>query len=633
MQKTFEEIFENKETPNEAETEVMDDESDEMDSFHFPSEHHSETQDKNDFVTYLNTLHNISPANENSLAESQAVSKYFGDIHVALDVTGFIYEQLTSAQGSNVILTGHAGDGKSTIGLELYKKLKNIPMSDPLPLPLKEKEDILLPDGMKIILIKDMSELGNAKIQELLDACSEDNGNIRRFIISNTGAMLDTFEELAKEKGINPLKLENIILEKLEKHDPDFLEIENTVFSVINLAQMDNVGTAGTLFDKILNERHWQSCAECRYKELCPIALNIISLTDRSEISKKRISGIYRRLFEYGKRLTMRQIAAHLAYSLTSGWDCSDIADYATKSPREKITDYLFFNRFFGFKSTSADEESLRLAAVEYLFPMEMGAKPYPPLERKLWMEESGILPRLPESLEKIFASLCKDVKNGADNVPSPRIRQQIRRLLYMFGDFQSEDHVFIPVFQDSQMLGEFVSWQNNDLDINNLKMDKLKRKVLHVLQEQYTGIHMPESLKPHDLFITLKRGNEELRQTVQILLAKIPLSAFSLTLRPVNIKVKPIRYMLSLILKNHPEICLELELPFLDFVMLRDTGEIGQKLDLSYLDRLERFKANLLEISGYRNNRDLELLEMTDDAQLKTYKLHFNADKLEVMS
>ncbi len=91
----------------------------------------------NPFVNYLNTLHNTTAANPNALAESQALNPYFGSIHVPLALTDFIERELTGSAGNHVILTGHAGDGKSTIGLELYKRLKQIPMTRALGEPLK----------------------------------------------------------------------------------------------------------------------------------------------------------------------------------------------------------------------------------------------------------------------------------------------------------------------------------------------------------------------------------------------------------------------------------------------------------------------------------------------------------------
>jgi hypothetical protein len=503
-----------------------------------------------------------------------------------------------------------------------------MPMDKPLKEPMRNREKVQAANGITVFLTKDMSENAQQdRFEEFMSACSDDLGTTRRFIISNTGTLLDTLKRLAEERNLNCLELENQVLQLLENNDPGQLKILGAEFTVLNLARMDNIETAMQLFDKILNDTHWLACIECLYKTMCPIALNIISLKESLKIARTRISYIYRRLYEYGKRLTMRQIAGHLAYAMTAGLDCQKIAEMATQAPVPDIENFLFYNRFFGFNGASIDEDTLRLTAVEYLIPLEMGAKPYPPLERQLWMKEISFPAQLPDSLIDIFKHLCKKSRIGSTDISPLRLRQQIRRLLYIYGDFRKELQDFIPTFFDSLMLQRFIIW-NSSSHINlDIEMEELKRKVLHVLQEQYTGILLPESSKSHYLFITLKRGNDELRQTVQILLAKIPLSNFSLRHRKLNQNVKPFRYLLSLQERDSGE-CLDLELPFLDFVMLRGIGEIGQKLEISYIDRLERFKARLLESSDYRKNTCLELLEMTN---LRIPKLYFKEKILQV--
>ena len=86
----------------------------------------------NTFVGYLNSLQRSSGGNENALAESQACNPLFAHIHVSHPLTTTILTELNSASGKHVILTGHAGDGKSTIALEVFKYLSEIPADQPL---------------------------------------------------------------------------------------------------------------------------------------------------------------------------------------------------------------------------------------------------------------------------------------------------------------------------------------------------------------------------------------------------------------------------------------------------------------------------------------------------------------------
>ena len=93
-------------------------------------------------------------------------------------------------------MTGHAGDGKSTIALEIYQNLSGIPANQPLPQPLKPREDI---SGTNISIFKDLSERrredDTVMTQELLE-------RKRRFlIVSNNGdenGMLYLYDVIGK---------------------------------------------------------------------------------------------------------------------------------------------------------------------------------------------------------------------------------------------------------------------------------------------------------------------------------------------------------------------------------------------------------------------------------------------------
>ena len=124
----------------------------------------------NPFLAYLNSLHNTTGSNENALAETQARSRFFTVIHVRSAVAEFARKQITGPERRHIILTGHAGDGKSTIGLELFKTLKGLPMEKPLDVPWKAVEEIHLAGQPPITMVKDMSELSAADRLSILNA-------------------------------------------------------------------------------------------------------------------------------------------------------------------------------------------------------------------------------------------------------------------------------------------------------------------------------------------------------------------------------------------------------------------------------------------------------------------------------
>ena len=86
---------------------------------------------ENPFVAYLNTLQGIDANNKGSLAESQARNPLFKELRVPHPLAAEIINELTGDDVGHVILTGHAGDGKSTLALEIIRALRGLPPDDP----------------------------------------------------------------------------------------------------------------------------------------------------------------------------------------------------------------------------------------------------------------------------------------------------------------------------------------------------------------------------------------------------------------------------------------------------------------------------------------------------------------------
>ena len=155
--------------------------------------------DPNPFVPYLNSLHSRSAETDNALAEAQARNPFFTFIHVTHPLVRTIEGLLTATIKRHVIVTGHAGDGKSTIAVELIKRFRGLAVNQPLQDPLKRREEIVA-QGVSISLIKDFSEWSPADRRNLLEEMLIPDG--KRFcLISNTGTLLDTLR--AREQGFN----------------------------------------------------------------------------------------------------------------------------------------------------------------------------------------------------------------------------------------------------------------------------------------------------------------------------------------------------------------------------------------------------------------------------------------------
>lgn len=182
-------------------------------------------------------------------------------------------------------------------------------------------------------------------------------------------------------------------------------------------------------------------------------------------------------------------------------------------------------------------------------------------------------------------------------------------------------------------MLPNFIAWQNAGGKLSNLERDQLLKNVLHVLQEHFAGLHLPEEVNTldGDLYITLNRRGREIRQSAQVVLARLSRSDFKLQLMERGWSGVSRRFDL-LLTESHSGRQLKLELPFLDFVMQRHMGDIASSIQAGYLDRLERFKAQLL--AGHRDTAEQEmmLVRLQTNHRFATQRFALNNGTLEVI-
>jgi len=148
---------------------------------------------QNGYIAYLNSLHSLSANSANALAESQATNRYFAELYQAFPIVDQMLSALQDGERV-VVLTGHAGDGKSTIALDVLKRLKNLSPNEPLNEMLKEREEISGSPFGSVTIVKDMSELSaQTRLQWLQEAFA---GTGSWLLVSNSGPLLDTLAKL-----------------------------------------------------------------------------------------------------------------------------------------------------------------------------------------------------------------------------------------------------------------------------------------------------------------------------------------------------------------------------------------------------------------------------------------------------
>lgn len=589
----------------------------------------------NPFVAYLNSLHSASAATSGMLAESQAINPFFSHIHVSSPLAIQIAGSITDAGHPHIVLTGHAGDGKSTVALEVFKRLKGLALDAPLDDGLKQHEVVKTESGVTVHVIKDMSELSLAERVRLVHEARDASATERYIIVSNTGALLAAFKA-ALSTDLPPAELEDQLLGSLSADNPDSLRVGKRDFSIINLARCSHIDLAIEVLHRIVHQDRWTPCQDKACSAACPIFRNAQTLNGNWAIVSERIRMIYERLHLYGKRLTMRQMIAHLAYAVTSGLSYPEVYELGEDTD---LAPFLFINRIFGDTGRENDLAAGDFLAVQHLRAVRMGQSSCAGIERRLWLGKIG--PQelgLPSSINDLFRALHAAALSG-DGMPRQAARIQLRRLVYFLASpgtpsTAASDFVrFTSRFLGSPLLHEYLSWQGSTGEsLSRHRARGLLTRVLHVLQEQFTGTRLPESQRfEGPLYVTLNRSDRDIRQSAQVVLASFPAQDFTLRLVERRSPTGAEGRILVLSEQRSGE-QLELSLPFLDYVLLRHEGAIGTGLQCSYLDRLESFKARILAKQTGSGSHNIMLVRLETNHAFRSHEIEVSGNRLEVL-
>lgn len=583
------------------------------------------------YASYISTLVSTNPCNENAIAETQSVNDMFHTIHIDHPLVTIIAQDIKKNLGKHIILTGHAGDGKTTIAIDILQRLKGLETGHILAEPLLPREDV---DDPKVSIIKDFSERAEQADISLIEELKAFN---RRFlIISNTGALLSFFREHAINWDISPVQAESKILTAISA-DGGYKEVEfsGIEFMVFNLARMDNLDLAKAIFNKMIQADNWESCGNCSKTGYCPIKLNIKLIQSLREQVVDRLFLIYRRMHEYGNRLTIRQITSHLAYMLCGGLTCDRVHEGMVKLG----TEYLFFNRMFGDNGKLIDNIASEMKAIVEIRRQAFGELLDSKQEMNLWLRpvadtSIAVHPSVGDIFSKLRRIGMSSLAPDDTKISPENARKQVRRLLYFFIQGESESKDIISAFLKSPNMLHWQDWQKDGARLDNTYKTRYANMVYHVIQEYFTGIRIPEGIGYHDgrLYITLSRKQSEVKQSAQIVIAELDWSqSISLEIVREASASGKVRAELALVGKGLLQgIILKLGLPFLDYVTQRHYGEIGELLKASYRERLEQFKTQILGKTAYGKD-EMMIVRLRNNNMFKRQKYAVKSRFLEV--
>ena len=308
------------------------------------------------YIDYLNSLHNYNAQNENAYGERNVDNPYFKETMVRVGLCDYIKDGLMGREPHIVILTGHAGDGKTSI---MYQVLTDLGAE----FDTKQKtSEVKLPNGAKCFCVKDFSELPEeaenqtSRIRVMRKAVEMvENGNYV-FMVANTGPLINTFGELFdtdEEKEKTRIQLINM----MDNNAGEIVKINDVRICVINVATVDNGYFATEFLENIIQDKLWESCQCCQKCDFCHIYRNRQLVVENKSKVFEFIHNHFIWLTEYGTRLTIRSMTEQLAYMFTGGMSCEEV----TYNEPYK---YLFSNLFFGYIGTKQNERALNIIAV-----------------------------------------------------------------------------------------------------------------------------------------------------------------------------------------------------------------------------------------------------------------------------
>ena len=590
---------------------------------------------QNGLISYLNSLHNVGASGANALAESQALNEYFTEIYEPFEIVDAICDVLTANTDHVVVLTGHAGDGKSTVALDVLKRLKGLSPVAPLTVALKEVEVVADPanGGRLIHVLKDMSELSaSVRLQKLEQGFGESGSWL---IVSNTGPLLNTLQEFAERRQALP-DIESRILAYLNrpyaKHDIEshVLKMFPKDLLILNMARLDNVSLGARVLTRMINHSGWAKCDPCVAQSACPLLLNQRALKATEGGAEQRVRWIYQRLNAYEQRLTLRQMIAQLAYAMTGGMTCKEAKDLVVESPSEGIDKgtaglerIVFSEGFFGYRNGKSSQETDGLTAVQLLRRQVFGGPVAVDFERELSSQNGNGWAILSEWLKP----LSDHWRLRGQESTGVQWRFALRRMLYVFGQpipsGRAAAETYWGAFVQSPRLRDFDLWATRqELIISHGERSRLCRACLRALLEIFSGFSAGQFRRDQErLYLTLRRPDRAVIQPTQFVMATLSFQDFDLAYDvPRRLPVLQFR---------NGAVKLPLTLPLLDFIENRIAGDLGSELARIHLAQLEWFRAELLRVLGDGSNPSwIQLLRAGIDGQVHAHRYLLDNDR-----
>lgn len=546
-----------------------------------------------EYIMYLNSLHNYNAQNQNAYGEKNVTSPFINDVMVKVRLCNFIYERLNSNQPHIIILTGHAGDGKTSI---MYQVLKDLG----LDFDVNEKiSDISLPSGKVCRCIKDFSELADEEKTSILsDVMEFPKQDKFVFMVANTGPLINTFGELFDnddEKERAKIKL----IDAMDNNTGRINDIMEYKITVINVATVDNTYFATEFLDKLIQDKLWNKCKQCSKKEYCHIYRNKELILKNKKQVFDFITMHYVWMTEYGKRLTIRSMTEQLAYMITGGANCEEVV-------HEEPYKYMFSNLFFGYIGTKENNKALSILAVKEAQKCMYDNKRLRTDELLLVNREYSVL--FGKEITEILKNA--EVKNAYVTGWTEFLRRT-----YMFTNIVTDESVIEGDYEDifSKQFRRFLALRNGET--TPAKSDA------NLICDALSMIYIGTTNNDQQIPLTLSRKSG-IAQNVQLIKGTLP----TRYIKVVQDKTKDSlfnkgreRYVLKLEVNKNVLEC-ELSLPLLDYFEELKNGIISTNIDPQLSHGVESLKAELSKEMDVSENDSFEMIILRNNGNKHVY-------------
>ncbi len=568
-------------------------------------------------VKFLNTLHRLNGSNINTTAEAASHNEYAKKILVRDDqLIETILDKLS--KGEKVLLTGFAGDGKTTISKIIADEIMNDDVDFSEYIIRFEKS------GRKYVIIKDLSEIPQKEAVMLLKTELEAKDR-SLLLVSNTGsvrakllALFDNDKKTGTNYYASRAEFESVILKGIEckdNSDSGAIKLNDELsLSVFNLVKRDNLASAKYVLKKILDLNDWDNADEDERHSV--IALNVRLLKANNYLAVERMFYVYRKIYEYGIRLTMRNLVEHFAYTITGNRNSYD----------KDFLSYMFFDNFFGI----VDSNALEIEAIKQLNRFVFAKNISSVWKRRIF---NGIHPErylisVPEEIYTVKRYKALSTKNCYINTYfSIKDQGSILRMIYFLNnDDSTEFNYYLSSFLCSRAFMFFNEIQKEELSRSTRQgIDKMLRGVL---RDYCSGLRMPENTSDNSIYIAMARKSRVVNQSTQIVLG-----VFLWNRNDVEIcvfedsrKIKQFYLNLKREVENDGN-RIVLDLPLLDYISEIAAGAPLEDIDSVFQKRLENIKLRLLNASTSVDDDSINVVykDIHNDIHPITYYIEKN--------